>query len=255
MWGCIVLLMKLQTVLEVPSLYVRVYRIVVPSCWSLWSSLIICEGVSRKEIIRKFKEDFPHYMWGCIAWTDKPAVNALVPSLYVRVYRNKRYVDIHDKGSLIICEGVSSQKCRDLPSMPFPHYMWGCIFLCELSGCVGFVPSLYVRVYRFCRSTSSFLFSSLIICEGVSSSSDICTWLTVFPHYMWGCIVEVRSGNFGKGVPSLYVRVYRTSSFLFNVKSGSLIICEGVSIMERNKKNLERFPHYMWGCIDQPLPA
>ena len=49
--------------------------------------------------------------------------NRAVPSLYVRVYRNKKYVEIHDKGSLIICEGVSPTGRHNNAKMTFPHYM------------------------------------------------------------------------------------------------------------------------------------
>ena len=46
-------------------------------------------------------------------------------------------------------------------------------------------------------------------------------------------------------VPSLYVRVYRADALLLIQKSGSLIICEGVSEEKRMNEAFLKFPHYM----------
>ena len=47
----------------------------------------------------------------------------LVPSLYVRVYRFFPDVSGASSGSLIICEGISSEKSICPGRLSFPHYM------------------------------------------------------------------------------------------------------------------------------------
>ena len=51
---------------EVPSLYVRVYRLYTAQFILFPSSLIICEGISPREEMRARRWLFPHYMWGYI---------------------------------------------------------------------------------------------------------------------------------------------------------------------------------------------
>ena len=66
MWGCIGERGWKQIVVEVPSLYVRVYRALKSSVIYTDGSLIICEGVSQFAESRRAAVAFPHYMWGCI---------------------------------------------------------------------------------------------------------------------------------------------------------------------------------------------
>ena len=87
----------------VPSLYVRVYRLLWDEGLDLDSSLIICEGVSKSRLF-------------C------PRVYS-VPSLYVRVYRRGFCRWGEEVSSLIICEGVSFAYRRVRLSELFPHYM------------------------------------------------------------------------------------------------------------------------------------
>ena len=130
----------------------------------------------------------------------------------------------------------------------FPHYMWGCIVYIQSIHTGRDVPSLYVRVYRFQEWGEYMRSSSLIICEGVSYFCRFRFSVSVFPHYMWGCLDELQAKFDKIQVPSLYVRVYRASMFHQPPILGSLIICEGVS--EKVLSFLyDVFPHYMWGCI------
>ena len=71
----------------------------------------------------------------------------------------------------------------------------------------------------------------------------------VFPHYMWGYITAPKSKRRKKGVPSLYVRVYRHHQDRGENESRSLIICEGISGMGMQEIRVSSFPHYMWGYI------
>ena len=70
---------------------------------------------------------------------------------------------------------------------------------------------------------------SLIICEGVSMQNSLLM--------KFSC------------VPSLYVRVYRIRFFVVFCRTGSLIICEGVSSKFAWNPFIFSFPHYMWGYI------
>ena len=67
---------------------------------------------------------------------------------------------------------------------------------------------------------------------------------------MWGCIVEPQAKIIKKGVPSLYVRVYRGNVWSRLKLSCSLTVCEGVSDEKNDGVWLSWFPHCMWGCID-----
>ena len=86
-----------------------------------------------------------------------------------------------------------------------------------------------MRVYRLRLSQFITHTSSLIICEGVSTSRCQLKRFITFPHYMWGCIVLLLFCSCIELVPSLYVRVYRTRNLFQFVDTCSLIICEGVS--------------------------
>ena len=172
----------------VPSLYVRVYRggiirLSLPDC-----SLIICEGISLIFSPDSFFFGFPHYMWGYIDLSREIPELTTVPSLYVRVYRNTFKRRQRCCRSLIICEGISDIGRMWEICWTFPHYMWGYIGLSLLQLQTNKVPSLYVRVYRERDETPEPPRSSLIICEGISLFLNYTTFLTQFPHYMWGYI-------------------------------------------------------------------
>ena len=172
---------------------------------------------------------FPHYMWGYIELKKCYEQLQGVPSLYVRVYRAVYYCRGDQRGSLIICEGISSEEDEKGQVLRFPHYMWGYIENRAMNSPAEAVPSLYVRVYRTWTCRACWLSCSLIICEGISYIPP--------------------PGGFKFWLPSLYVRVYRSGSFAYEGKWSSLIICEGISpdILDLRYKWL--FPHYMWGYI------
>ena len=107
MWGCIVASSISVSSSSVPSLYVRVYRMLYWGRNIITSSLIICEGVSVIGYWFRF--------------------SSRVPSLYVRVYHDNWMQDIQQESSLIICEGVSVLGWGSKRAGRFPHYMWGCI--------------------------------------------------------------------------------------------------------------------------------
>ena len=190
MWGYIAFDSEKNGSGVVPSLYVRVYRHPervrdMDAC-----SLIICEGISMITCSRSCCLAFPHYMWGYIAGREVVGQNKAVPLLYVRVYRRVFSFVKWCGGSLIICEGISPFRAYYFCSRPFPHYMWGYIIDTILSCPIVSVPSLYVRVYRFEDAERAFYESSLIICEGISSTRQIAEEFKVFPHYMWGYITS-----------------------------------------------------------------
>ena len=229
MWGYIVISDTEPFCDNVPSLYVRVYR---ECCWFIPGgrrSLIICEGISKvkEEVARNGR--FPHYMWGYIEPNRPKGCYCWVPSLYVRVYREKVCNNSNTKSSLIICEGISSAlRTADREPM-FPHYMWGYIDIADQLEEESVVPSLYVMVYHiFCNINCSEN-SSLIICEGISMITCSRSCCLAFPHYMWGYIApQVILIITGK-VPSLYVRVYLLIFLVSQYRQSSLIICEGIS--------------------------
>ena len=127
MWGCIVASSISVSSSSVPSLYVRVYRMLYWGRNIITSFLIICEGVSVIGYWFRF--------------------SSRVPSLYVRVYRICSQNWALPFGSLIICEGVSATKKRVIQIPAFPHYMCGCIGWLLHRWYWPMVPSLYVRVY------------------------------------------------------------------------------------------------------------
>ena len=66
MWGYIALKPYLSKAEQVPSLYVRVYHVPGLSEGQGVRSLIICEGISAIQAMKKADNLFPHYMWGYI---------------------------------------------------------------------------------------------------------------------------------------------------------------------------------------------
>ena len=193
---------------------------------------------------------FPHYMWGYIAGQDAGSGRLYVPSLYVRVYRALRHNPRETVCSLIICEGISQDWPMRSRSAPFPHYMWGYIVRQFFTARQRLVPSLYVRVYRRNRKVCSWDGCSLIICEGISPDFRKCLMDRGFPHYMWGYIGLMPFYEPGLPVPSLYVRVYHIVRTPGQMRSCSLIICEGISIYHIWGIREWLFPHYMWGYIE-----
>ena len=137
---------------KVPSLYVRVYLVIVVTIINIHSSLIICEGISELSADERLFISFPHYMWGYIVLSSYASVIGLVPSLYVRVYRTKSKQEVEHYGSLIICEGISQKFSIWWNDCKFPHYMWGYIKSGVEFYSTLLVPSLYVRVYRIPES-------------------------------------------------------------------------------------------------------
>ena len=193
---------------------------------------------------------FPHYMWGYIGhW--KNVRNLLnVPSLYVRVYRAFSIAITDQQSSLIICEGISRARRDARTAEEFPHYMWGYIPFSELYHIFNPVPSLYVRVYRLKKLVGTRSERSIIICEGISQEWVKPKMNFLFPHYMWGYISSASLFSFISFVPSLYVRVYRTSFSTLQTVSCSLIICEGISSWHSGNFTSPKFPHYMWVYIE-----
>ena len=127
MWGYIAEPHRVWDISAVPSLYVRVYRLV---CWTprrQCGSLIICEGISIQKLNIHQRGKFPHYMWGYIGWPLAVIYRRPVPSLYVRVYRVLEKSVLYITCSLIICEGISSFSILNMWMREFPHYMWGYI--------------------------------------------------------------------------------------------------------------------------------
>ena len=169
-------------------------------------------------------------MWGYIGRTPTNPKKRSLPSLYVRVYRVQICQLVRRQCSLIICEGISQHNSREVNRMRFPHYMWGYIGILRFR-CLNIqVPSLYVRVYRMSERNGLPIMSSLIICEGISHITGKIILQRLFPHYMWGYI-EFFSGTLKeREVPSLYVRVYRSSKYCCSFRLCSLIICEGISL-------------------------
>ena len=189
MWGCIALSIRNSSYIQVPSLYVRVYREIRQRYRLSYSSLIICEGVSEIAVPVRIFRLFPHYMWGCIASAQWSGRLCMVPSLYVRVYHVPGLSEGQGVRSLIICEGVSWTITRARASRKFPHYTWGCIGAAIFHRTPAAVPSLYVRVYQMAVIYIKTPFSSLTIREGVSLAPTVKDEDGEFPHCMWGCIL------------------------------------------------------------------
>ena len=219
----------------VPSLYVRVYRTFAYIPFWSSSSLIICEGISFTQFVLLRWYMFPHYMWGYIVKDYLTKGQQSVPSLYVRVYRLAAFFYSLSICSLIICEGISIFRILDSFPGLFPHYMWGYIDDSGNDGVYQGVPSLYVRVYRIKCTIKRTSAGSLIICEGISNGAWVSLKKEMFPHYMWGYIGKQILHKWNQGVPSLYVRVYRTKPDSPATPVCSLIICEGISLSTQTK--------------------
>ena len=192
-------------------------------------SLIICEGISLKTLTTAPALKFPHYMWGYIGRVRGCSVWQTVPSLYVRVYRRGTGFLWKTHSSLIICEGISDEKRHTFTGTPFPHYMWGYIEICKRHGLEIEVPSLYVRVYHLNAYNAGQIICSLIICEGISEIAVPVRIFRLFPHYMWGYIVNCKRLLWVFLVPSLYVKVYPPGRANGKAELCSLIIYEGIS--------------------------
>ena len=236
---------------NVPSLYVRVYRILVLSSYYFRRSLTIREGISRCRVLFSIASAFPHYTWGYIAGSCCPSRFFLVPSLYVRVYRQARQRNGHRLRSLTIREGISSLAYTVPSVVEFPHYTWGYIDTGRIELLSVVVPSLYVRVYRDARTNWQPAGSSLTIREGISQDSFVVNLYGGFPHYTWGYIICRFPHLSFLGVPSLYVRVYRSSRCTIRQNPRSITIREGISLSLRETSLVSLFPHYTWGYIEK----
>ena len=133
-----------------------------------WGSLTVCEGVSLIWLSCLKEMSFPHCMWGCIVLFQGFCPEHRVPSLHVRVYRNRNDKNNSEISSLTVCEGVSSSEMSLGETSEFPHCMWGCIWRQQLRPDRAAVSSLYVRVYRPLCLHIAMLFGSIIVCESVS---------------------------------------------------------------------------------------
>ena len=85
----------------VPSLYVRVYHGRDETPEPPRSSLIICEDISAQSAADRRQQPFPHYMWGYIPPAGRTAKRSFVPSLYMRVYRNRQW---HPSGNINVVD-------------------------------------------------------------------------------------------------------------------------------------------------------
>ena len=147
-WGYIDRANRFDDLQAVPSLYVRVYRLHLPTGENEARSLTIREGISLKVGALFMRQGFPHYTWGYIGTLKQFYADLKVPSLYVRVYRKCSARWSGKPCSLTIREGISR------------------IFVVKSGVCC--VPSLYVRVYRWVQFNCIKSKSSLTIREGIS---------------------------------------------------------------------------------------
>ena len=168
-------------------------------------------------------------MLGYIARQTATELQKQVPSLYVRVYREKVCNNSNTKSSLTVCEGISVIKRYFRVIIKFPHCMWGYIAFSSFSPVGKWVPSLYVRVYqqKWVKRKTSFS----------------------FPHCMWWYIALKPWPIFENPVPSLYVRVYREAWNTPTLICRSLTVCEGISAQRHAERVKTMFPHCMWGYI------
>ena len=270
-WGYIVLYLNPGEKRYVPSLYVRVYRALFCPIALCPCSLTIREGISPVFWIFETFLEFPHYTWGYIAPSFPARPLWIVPSLYVRVYRRFKLCVNFGGRSLTIREGISRQFAERLHISRFPHYTWGYIgesYVMVQPSCVpslyvrvyrlavslkknSSVPSLYVRVYRDARTNWQPAGSSLTIREGISQDSFVVNLYGGFPHYTWGYIICRFPHLSFLGVPSLYVRVYRSSRCTIRQNPRSITIREGISLSLRETSLVSLFPHYTWGYIEK----
>ena len=126
-WGYIIEFKGDKFSIIVPSLYVRVYRREQRRDMRQVSSLTIREGISYHGLRGLQRLRFPHYTWGYIALKTRFFFCEMVPSLYVRVYRNFRCRVSVSVCSLTIREGISKRNAKKDAKIAFPHYMWGYI--------------------------------------------------------------------------------------------------------------------------------
>ena len=105
-WGCIVHCMYRIWERTVPSLCVRVYREIRGWIEAIYRSLTMREGVSDIWVKPMPDSPFPHYAWGCITVLLPPSLCPGVPSLYVRVYRQRASRITHHSSSIIIYECI-----------------------------------------------------------------------------------------------------------------------------------------------------
>ncbi len=147
-WGYIERLRTAAEQLQVPSLYVRVYRKQFVFWYTSRSSLTIREGISMLSASKTDRQKFPHYTWGYIGVSYLNPGEMQVPSLYVRVYRNNADMITACRCSLTIREGISNGNRERFKGYAFPHYTWGYIAALRYRSRPVRVPSLYVRVYR-----------------------------------------------------------------------------------------------------------
>ena len=91
-----------QAEVDVPSLYVRVYRLFLLNGSTSSGSLTIREGISIEY--------------------DTRSRYTLVPSLYVRVYQKRKSVKGDRLRSLTIREGISREYETQKDNLQFPHY-------------------------------------------------------------------------------------------------------------------------------------
>ena len=223
----------------VPSLYVRVYRHCRRQAYHYRSSLTIREGISPTAVIKKELSWFPHYTWGYIELERAPFKKQVVPSLYVRVYRNTIWDSSGYIGSLTIREGISCVQFFKVWALAFPHYTWWYIGIIKTGAKMNPVPSLYVRVYHVGGARLVFSGCSLTIREGISQRTTPRHAAGQFPHYTWGYIVIFAAECLFQFVPSLHVRVYRKEMQKKTQKLRSLIICECILVIFASS----RIPH------------
>ena len=208
-WGYIGRKNQVSDTVNVPSLYVRVYRMLLFGLPGHYGSLTIREGISLYLPAGGSSFGFPHYTWGYIDWRWIYERKKTVPSLYVRVYRIPGKNFLQGCRSLTIREGISNKTDWFNTDTLFPHYTWGYIGLLIQEQKRLSVPSLYVRVYRGKGFRLYPAGSSLTIREGISAVGQNKAFEQMFPHYTWGYIEGNANPEVKTVVPSLYVRVYR----------------------------------------------
>ena len=126
-WGYIERINPLLLLKPVPSLYVRVYRVDASLQYIRLCSLTIREGISSTRALVRFCYGFPHYTWGYIVQLPFYSYKNRVPSLYVRVYRERKGLQKTLDSSLTIREGISRARRNARAAEEFPHYTWGYI--------------------------------------------------------------------------------------------------------------------------------
>ena len=123
-WGYIARILSCIWTRKVPSLYVRVYHPHFCKGFILSGSLTIREGISPAWKRQTVSARFPHYTWGYIAVLCFTHFGFIVPSLYVRVYRNWAQMKGYLFRSLTIREGISPTPAARVCAGLFHHYTW-----------------------------------------------------------------------------------------------------------------------------------